>query len=65
MREVYRDIRKLAKGEKTTFKNLVEEWNRENVVAYLIPVLHLANKDKISVEQKDLFGDIFLSPNNG
>jgi segregation and condensation protein A len=65
MREVYRDIRKLAKGQKTTFKNLVEEWDRENVVAYLIPVLHLANKEKIRVEQKDLFGDIFLSPNNG
>ena len=63
MREVYRDIKKLSKGEKTTFRALVNDWNRESVVAYLIPVLHLANKDKINVEQKTLFGDIFLSTN--
>ncbi len=62
MREVYRDIKRLAKGEKTTFKHLVEEWKRETVVAHLIPVLHLAHKEKIKMEQKELFGDIFLSP---
>jgi segregation and condensation protein A len=63
MREVYREIRKLSKGEKTTFKKLVNDWNKESVVAYLMPVLHLANKDKITVEQKEIFGDIFLSAN--
>ena len=62
MREVYREIARLSKGEKTTFKALVNEWNRESIVAYLIPVLHLANKDKINVEQKELFGEIFISP---
>jgi len=62
MRDVYKQITKLAKGEKTTFKNLVDEWNKEAVVAYLMPVLHLANKEKIALEQKELFGDIFISP---
>jgi segregation and condensation protein A len=62
MREVYRDIKKLSKGEKTTFKALVSDWRKESVVAYLMPVLHLANKDKINMEQKLLFGDIYLSP---
>jgi segregation and condensation protein A len=62
MREVYREIKKLSKGQKTTFKNLVAEWKREAVVAYFLPVLHLANKDKINLEQDQIFGEIFISP---
>ena len=62
MREVFREIKKLSGGDKTTFRNLVDEWKRESVVAYLIPVLHLANKEKINVDQEELFGDIFISP---
>ncbi len=62
MREVYRDIKKLAGGEKTTFRSLVEEWRKENVVAHLIPVLHLAQRNKIGMEQEKLFGDIFITP---
>lgn len=63
MREVFREIRRLAKGEKTTFRDLVDDWERERIVAYLIPVLHLANKEKISVEQREMFGDIHISTN--
>jgi len=62
MREVYRDIRRLSGGDKTTFRNLVDEWKRENIVAYLIPVLHLANKNKINVDQEESYGDIHISP---
>jgi segregation and condensation protein A len=65
MREVYRQIQDLAKDEKTTFKALVDDWNRENVVAYLMPVLHLANKDKICLEQEEMYGDIMISMNDG
>jgi len=62
MREVYKEISRLAKGEKTTFRQLVHEWRKESIVAYFIPVLHLANKDKINIEQKQLFGEIYISP---
>jgi segregation and condensation protein A len=62
MREVYQQIRQLSKGDKVKFRDLVDDWKKESVVAYLIPVLHLANKDKIKIEQPTLFGDIFLSP---
>ncbi len=62
MREVYRQIQQLSKGQKVTFKELVDEWKKESIVAYLIPILHLANKDKIKVEQPEMFGEIYLSP---
>ncbi len=62
MREVYREIRRLSAGGRTTFRELVEEWKRESIIAYLIPVLHLAHKEKINVEQEELFGEIFISP---
>jgi segregation and condensation protein A len=65
MREVYRDIRRLSKdvgGGPTSFKQLVDDWRRENVVAYFLPVLHLANKDKIIMDQKEIYGDILISP---
>jgi chromatin segregation and condensation protein Rec8/ScpA/Scc1 (kleisin family) len=62
MREVYQQIRQLGKGDKVKFRDLVDDWKKESVVAYLMPVLHLANKDKIKIEQPEMFGDIFLSP---
>lgn len=66
MRDVYRDIIGLS-GEKksTTFKELVTDWNRESIVAYLLPVLHLANKDKILLEQPEAFGEIFIAAKEG
>jgi len=62
MREVYQQIKTLSKGDKIGFKQLVDDWNRESIVAYLIPVLHLANKNKIKVDQPEMFGEIYLSP---
>ena len=59
---MYREIRRLSKGQKTTFRDLVEDWRRESIIAYFVPVLHLASKDRINVEQKELFGEIFISP---
>lgn len=64
MRQVHREIRKLARGDKMTFRELCQEWKKEAIVAYFFPVLHLANKNKIIVEQPEIFGEIFLSPNH-
>ena len=60
MKQVHREIRRTAKGDKTTFRELVREWKKEAIVAYLFPVLHLAAKDKIGIEQKELFGEILI-----
>lgn len=63
MRDVYREIRRLSSNKSsTTFKELVDEWNRERVVTYFLPVLHLANRDKIRVEQEELYGEIMITP---
>jgi segregation and condensation protein A len=64
MRQVHREIRKLAKGDKMTFRELCDEWKREAIVAYFFPILHLAHKNKIIIEQPEMFGEIFLSPNH-
>lgn len=60
MARVYKEIKKM--GQKTTFRELVEEWKKEAIVMYFFPVLHLAHKDRILLEQKEIFGEIFISP---
>lgn len=62
MRDVYAQIKSLAGGKNTTFRELVDDWNRESIVAYFIPVLHLAMKDKIRIQQDGPFGEIFIAP---
>jgi len=65
MKRVYRDIHRRAGKSKTTFKEIVAEWTREGVVEHLIPVLHLANKGRVMVEQPEMFGEIFLTAAKG
>jgi|GEM_PF-2412630 len=65
MKRVYSDIRRRAINGKTTFREVVAEWTKESVVDHLIPVLHLANKGQIMVEQPEIFGEIFLKPGEG
>jgi chromatin segregation and condensation protein Rec8/ScpA/Scc1 (kleisin family) len=59
MKEVYNELKQL--GNNVTFQNFLPEWTRENIVKYIFPVLHLADDNKISLEQKEWFGDIRLS----
>jgi chromatin segregation and condensation protein Rec8/ScpA/Scc1 (kleisin family) len=61
MKRVYREIRIKTRRDPTTFKELVGGWDRDNIVEYLVPLLHLANKSKINLEQETLFGDIFIT----
>ncbi len=61
MREVYRQILRAGKGKGTPFRELVGEWKREAIVAYLIPILHLSCKNKVEIEQKEMFGEILVS----
>ena len=60
MKRVYREIRIKTRKDPTTFKELVGGWDRDNIIDYFFPLLHLANKSKITLEQQDLFGDILI-----
>ncbi len=44
-----------------TFKKLVGDWNRTRIVSNFIPLLHLAHQNKISCDQDEFFGDIWIS----
>ncbi len=46
--------------DKVEFSKIVKEWKRENIVDKLIPMLHLANENKLEYEQQELFNEIFI-----
>ena len=47
------------------FSKLVKNWNRDRIVSTLMPVLHLSQEGKVSVEQKELFKEIYIKLNKG
>ena len=51
---------KVGPDGKLNFRDIVEQWDREQIVSHLIPVLHLEKSQKISTEQPELFKDIFI-----
>ncbi|MBL7056594.1 segregation/condensation protein A [Candidatus Woesearchaeota archaeon] len=60
IREVYGKIRSLLykSDKKTSFSQIVPSDSREDKVYTFIPLLHLNNQQKISIEQEEAFGDI-------
>ena len=55
-------IKKEANGENLAmFSELVEEKSATGVINLLIPILHLANKEKIAIWQEEIFGEIFIN----
>lgn len=44
----------------TTFKSLVKNWERKDIVKQLLPMLHLSQEGKITHEQPVLFDDIII-----
>lgn len=44
----------------TTFRSLVKNWERQDIVRTLMPMLHLTQEGKISHEQPVLFEDIVI-----
>lgn len=49
----------LKQGE-MTFEKLVPDWERNQIVDKLLPLLHLSQQGKISCEQREIFKDIFI-----
>ncbi|HLC67887.1 MAG TPA: segregation/condensation protein A [archaeon] len=55
--EIYREIVKL---HSTTLSELVHSWRREDIVKTFLPVLHLMMRDLITVDQEEMFKEIFI-----
>jgi len=50
-----------AKQGRIAFREIVEEWNRDQIVAHFVPLLHLEQKQKIRTEQEEFFKEILIS----
>ncbi len=48
------------KKEEVTFTELVNSDKKEDKIMTFIPLLHLDNKNKINLDQKEHFGEIFI-----
>jgi len=60
MKEIEEQMKK-SKQEKLKFKQVVKEWNRDQIVEHFVPLLHLEQNQKIRTEQEDFFKDIWIS----
>ncbi|ATZ60883.2 MAG: ScpA family protein [Methanosarcinales archaeon Met12] len=52
--------KRFKKQKRISFSELVEEKNPSSIVQTYIPLLFLAIRKKIRLEQKELFGDIYI-----
>ncbi|MGC9200526.1 MAG: segregation/condensation protein A [Candidatus Aenigmatarchaeota archaeon] len=52
---------KSKEKEKISFRELVDKWERIEIVNNFIPVLHLEKNEKIKTEQEDFFKEIWIS----
>jgi len=52
------------KGGKLKFKDIVGQWNREQIVNHFIPLLHLEQNRKVVTEQEDYFKEIYIEKRN-
>jgi len=47
--------------KKLTFSELVEKWNRQNVVDTFLPLVYLDNEKKVNCEQENMFDEIYIT----
>lgn len=65
--EMMNEIDQLMKRMNETklkFSQIVEKWNREEIVGHFVPLLHLEQSEKVKTEQEDFFKEIFISKKN-
>ena len=59
--KVFLEIKnKMGKREMLNFKELVEKWEKEKIIFYFIPLLHLEMKGKVTIWQEEFFKDLFI-----
>jgi segregation and condensation protein A len=59
MNEIETAMKKNKENE-VNFKQLVEEWNKDQIISHFIPMLHLEQNKKISTQQVEFFKDIII-----
>lgn len=64
MNEIDELMQKL-KTNKLKFSQIVEDWNRDQIIDHFVPLLHLEQDEKIVTEQEEFFKDIFISKRTG
>jgi segregation and condensation protein A len=64
MNEIDELMQKL-KTSKLKFSQIVEDWNRDQIIDHFVPLLHLEQDEKIVTEQEEFFKDIFISKRAG
>ena len=45
---------------KISFREIVDEWKRDEIVKKFIPILHLEKEEKITTEQVEFFKDFWI-----
>jgi segregation and condensation protein A len=55
------DLIKKSREDKLKFSQIVERWDRKEIVDHLIPLLHLEQNQKIETEQEEFFKEIWIS----
>ncbi|MEM7825662.1 MAG: segregation/condensation protein A [Candidatus Aenigmatarchaeota archaeon] len=60
MNEIDELMQKL-KTSKLKFSQIVEDWNRDQIVDHFVPLLHLEQDEKVVTEQEEFFKDIYIT----
>ncbi|MGC8812401.1 MAG: segregation/condensation protein A [Candidatus Aenigmatarchaeota archaeon] len=55
------DLMQKLKTNRVKFSQIVEDWNRDQIVDHFVPLLHLEQDEKVVTEQEEFFKDIFIS----
>jgi len=53
-------IMKKLKNDEIKFSDVVEKWDKKNIVDNFIPLLHLDNEKKVDCEQEEMFEEILI-----
>ena len=55
---------KTSGNGKLSFRDIVANWERDEIVGHFIPILHLEKNEKIETEQEEFFKEILISKKN-
>lgn len=46
--------------DKLRFRDIVDKWEREEIVNHFVPILHMEKNQQLSTEQEEFFKEIFI-----
>jgi segregation and condensation protein A len=54
-------LMKKMREDKLKFSQIVEKWNRDQIIKHFIPLLHLEQNQQVKTEQEEFFKEIWIS----